>query len=177
MTELNEKLEKTLAATSQKLGSVRTGRANPELLSRIMVDCYGSSVPLNQVAGINIQEGNTFILSVFDAGNLDACEKAIQKSDLGLNPQREGTTIRMRLPILTEERRKELQKVIKQLGEESKISLRNIRRDFIDQAKKDDSLSKDDLKREQDNVQSAIDDYSKKIDALCDLKDKEIMTI
>ena len=177
MSDLIEKLDKTLSATEHKLGSVRTGRANPELLSRIMVDCYGSSVPLNQVASVNVQEGTTFILNVFDGNNVDACEKAIQKSDLGLNPQREGSVIRMRLPLLTEDRRKELQKIVGQLGEEAKVSLRNVRRDFMEQIKQDESLSKDDQKREQDNVQSSIDDYSKKIDALCELKNKEIMTI
>lgn len=177
MSDLNDKLEKTLVAANHKLGSIRTGRANPELLSRIMVNCYGSSVPLNQVASITVQEGTMFVLSVFDGSNVDACEKAIQKSDLGLNPQREGSTIRMRLPMLTEDRRKELQKIVRQLGEEMKVALRNIRRDFMDALKKDESLSKDDLKIEQDLVEEAVTSYSKKIDTLCEQKTKEIMTI
>ncbi len=176
MNTITEHISKTIESTKTKLQTVRTGRANPDLLSRIVVEYYGSQVPINQVANITASEGNTLLVNVFDQNAVQSTEKALQQSDLGLNPQTEGSLIRLRLPDLTEDRRQELVKIVKQQVEEGKVSLRNIRRDHLDKLKNGD-LSEDDQKREQDNIQSAIDDASKDLDALGKAKEAEIMTI
>ena len=172
-----DRLKKTVESTEQKLASIRTGRANPDLLSRIMVDCYGSQVPIQQLASISAQDGNMLLLNVFDRGSLESVAKAIQRSDLGLTPQTDGNVIRLRLPELTEQRRLELVKVVKQQGEEGKVAIRNIRRDAIDGIKKDEELSDDEKKREQNGIQKKVDEYSLEIDKLCDEKEKEILQI
>ena len=176
MQELEEKLNRTIESTKTKLSSIRTGRANPDLLSRILVDYYGSSVPLQQVANVSVIEGNTFVLNIFDQGAVQSVEKAILQSDLGLNPQTDGAVIRLRLPDLTEERRKELTKLVKQQCEEGKIALRNIRREYLDKIKQD-NLSEDELKSQQDGAQKTIDKFTQQIDSLSSEKEQEILTI
>jgi len=177
MEDLENKFQKTIESTKSKFSSIRTGRANPSLLSSIHVDYYGSMVPLQQVASISIAEGNTFLINVFDPQAIQNVEKSIQKSDLNLNPHIEGNIIRLKLPDLTEDRRKELVKVVKGISEESKVSLRNLRRDFLDQIKKDDQSTEDSVKGQQNKVQDLIEDYNKKIDELVSEKEAEIMQV
>jgi ribosome recycling factor len=176
MSTFTEHISKTIESTKTKLQTVRTGRANPDLLSRVSVGYYGSQVPINQVANITASEGNMLLVNVFDQNAVQATEKALQQSDLGLNPQIEGSLIRLRLPDLTEDRRQDLVKIVKQQIEEGKVSLRNIRRDHLDKLKNGE-LSEDDQKREQANIQSAIDAASKDLDNLGKAKESEIMTI
>ncbi len=177
MSVFEERLSKSLDNLKSKFSSVRTGRANPDLLSSIVVEYYGANMPIQQLASISVSDGNTLVLNVFDAGAIIAVEKAIQSSDLGLNPNTDGTIIRLRLPDLTEERRNELVKYVKKLAEEAKVSLRNIRRDELDMIKKDDDLSDDDKKRSSDNVQKVLDQFILKIDDLVKDKETEITTI
>ena len=176
MQDFKEKLNKTIDSTKSKFSTIRTGRANPDLLSRIQVEYYGSKVPINQVANISVAEGNTLVVNIFDQGAVQSVEKAIQKSDLGITPQTDGNVIRLRLPDLNEERRKELTKVVRQQCEEGKIALRNIRRDYFDFLKNDD-LSEDMLKSSQDSAQKLIDDYTKKLDDITSEKEAEILTV
>ena len=177
MSDYHQRLEKTVDNLKQKLGSVRTGRANPELLSFVSVDYYGSKVPINQLSSISASEGNTLILNIFDNNAVGPVEKAIMTSDLGLTPRTEGSIIRLKLPDLTEERRLELIKYVKKLGEEAKVSLRNIRRDEIDRIKKSSDHSDDDKKRLTGSIQKKLDDFTATIDALLTDKEAEIKQI
>jgi len=177
MSELNDRLNKTLDNLKTKFMSIRTGRANPDLLSSIKVDYYGATLPIQQLASVSVSDGNTLVVNVFDAGAVSAVEKAIMSSDLGLNPQTDGTIVRLRLPDLTEERRNELVKYVKKLSEEGKVALRNIRRDEMDAIKKQDDLSDDDKKRESDSIQKILDQFIVKVDDLVKDKETEIRTI
>ena len=175
-----DRLKKTVESTEQKLASIRTGRANPDLLSRIMVDCYGSQVPIQQLASISAQDGNMLLLNVFDRGSLESVAKAIQRSDLGLTPQTDGNVIRLRLPELTEQRRLELVKVVKQQGEEGKVAIRNIRRDANSDFKsllKDKEISEDEARQAEDEIQKITDSFVKQVDALLADKEAELMEI
>lgn len=176
MNNLKQKMDKSLEVTKGKLSSIRTGRANPELLNRIQVECYGSKMPLNQLASISVSEGHTFIINVFDMQSLESIEKAILSSDLGINPQSEGNVIRIRLPELTRERRQSLVKVLQKESEEAKVSLRNIRRDYLNTLKRDDEFNQEDLKGEQQSVQKVLDQYIEEIEKLCKEKENEILS-
>ena len=164
MSDTNKRMQKSLDNLVSKFMTIRTGRANPELLDSIKVDYYGSALPIKQLGSVSVSDGNTLVINVFDGGAVQAVEKAVLTSDLGLNPQTEGSTIRLRLPDLTQDRRDELFKYTKKLAEEGKVSLRNIRRDAMDQLKKQDDLSDDQKKRETDQVQQVLDQYSIKVD-------------
>ena len=177
MSAFNQRLQKSLDNLKDKFLTVRTGRANPNLLSSVVVDYYGATVPISQMASISASEGNMLVLNIFDRAAVSAVEKSIMASDLGLNPQTDGTIIRLRLPDLTEARREELVKYIRKLSEEAKVSLRNIRRDEIDAIKKDDDFSEDDKKRESEGVQKTLDQFIKRIDDLVKDKEAEIRTI
>ena len=177
MQEREDRLSKTIDNLESKFLSVRTGRANPDLLSSVKVDYYGSLVPLQQLGSVSVSDGNTLMVNVYDNNAVALVEKAIFSSDLGLNPQTDGSIVRMRLPDLTQERREELVKYVKKLSEEAKVALRNIRRDEMDTIKKDDSLSDDDKKRESDSVQKQLDVYIKKVDDLVKVKEEEILKI
>ncbi|NQY74132.1 MAG: ribosome recycling factor [Candidatus Margulisbacteria bacterium] len=173
-------MKKTLENVHSNFQTIRTGRANPDLLSRIQVSCYGSMVPLQQVASVSVPEPMMFVLNVFDPQAVREVEKAIMNSDLGLNPQTEGAIIRLRLPDLTEERRKELVKLVGKFSEEGKISLRNIRRDILENLKtqeKNKDISEDDLTREQQSVQKLIDEFTAQIDKNTQEKEAEILQI
>lgn len=170
-------MQKTIESLKNRFASIRTGRASTDLVSHIKAEYYGSVLPLQQLATVSLQGPRTLLLSVFDANAVKAVEKAIMTSDLGHNPQTEGTMIRLNLPDLTEERRKELVKHIRSLVEESKISLRNIRRDHLEQFKKIDDPSDDEVKGEQNKVQKVIDSYSRKIDETFAAKEKDIMAV
>ena len=156
MQEFETRLKKTVDVIKEKFGSVRTGRADPNLLNTVVVDYYGSQVPIQQLGAISVVEGNTFVVNVYDHSSVSAIEKAIQISNLGLTPNIDGGVIRMKLPDLTEERREELVKVARKMAEEGKVSLRNIRRDSLDQIK-NDGHSEDEEKQANDEIQKLTD--------------------
>tara|TARA_Y100001935_G_C17291900_1_gene503858 strand:- start:1511 stop:2044 length:534 start_codon:yes stop_codon:yes gene_type:complete len=177
MQSFEERLNKTLDNVKSKFVSIRTGRANPDLLSSVVVQYYGATVPLQQLGSVSVSDGNTLVVNIFDAGAISSVEKAIMSSDLGLNPQTDGSIIRLRLPDLTEDRRNELVKYVKKLSEEGKVSLRNIRRDELDAIKKQDDLSDDEKKRASESIQKLLDQYIVKVDDLVKQKEDEIRTI
>ena len=175
-----EKMEKTLSNLNEEFSVIRAGRANPALVSRIMVDYYGVPTPMQQVANISVPEARLIQVQPWDRSMLKAVEKAIQKSDLGINPNNDGTIIRLVFPELTEDRRKELAKDIKKKGEEAKVAIRNIRRDANDKikkAEKDGEYTEDDSKATSEDLQKSTDKYIKKIDEAVEAKTKEVMTV
>ncbi len=177
MQEVRARMEKTLEALKGNFAGVRTGRANPALLEKIQIDAYGQKMPIKQVGSINVLEGRTLSVTPFDKSNLQAIEKAISLSGLGVTPKNEGGHIIVIIPELNEERRRELEKVVKGMAEESKVAVRNIRRDAIDAAKKSEEYSEDQVKGYQTKVQELTDEYNKKIDDLLRNKEKEIREI
>lgn len=180
MKDLEERMDKTIVALKHQFATVRTGRANPEILARVHVEYYGAMTPLQQVAHVSVPEPMVLMLNVFDRNAIKDVEKAILKSDLNLNPQVDGNIIRLRLPELTEDRRNEFVKNIKKYAEESKVALRNIRRDFLEKVKhqeKEKEVSEDDAKRKHELVQKEIDKYIEKIDGLTRDKEHEIIKI
>ena len=175
-----EKMQKSLANLEEEFAGIRAGRANPHVLDKLRVDYYGSPTPLRQVAQVNVEDARTLKLSVFDRNAIKAVEKAIQQSDLGLNPVVAGVEIRVPLPPLTEERRKDLVKVVKGEVEQAKVEIRNIRRDANDKIKalqKDKQISEDEQRSGEEKIQKATDAAIKKADELLDAKQKELMEI
>lgn len=175
-----ERMQKTIAVLKSELGGLRAGRANPQLLDRILVDYYGTPTPIQQLGNISTPEPRMLLISVWDNKAIPAIEKAIQKSDLGINPANDGKVIRLLFPELNEERRKELVKVVKKKGEESKIAIRAIRRDANEQIKKEEKdkvLTEDDRKELDDKVQKLTDDLIKEIDTILAAKEKEILSV
>lgn len=178
--ECEEKMKKTLSVLEKDLGKVRAGRASPALLEGIRIDYYGTPTPIQQLASISIPESRTIVIQPWDRSVLGEIEKAILRSDLGLTPQNDGKVIRLVLPRLSEERRRELVKLVKKMGEESKVALRNIRRDVIEELRrmeKEKQLSKDDLKRYEGEVQKLTDRYVEKVDKMVAEKEKEILEV
>ncbi len=178
--ELKDNMEKGIAALEKSFSKVRTGRASIALLDGIRVEYYGTQTPLNQVATLSVPESRLIVISPWDSSVIGLIEKAIQKSDLGLMPSNDGKVIRLSIPPLTEERRKELVKVVKKMSEESKVNIRNIRRDANEQLKdlkKDNTLSEDELFRHQEEVQKVTNKYIEKVDQVLATKEKEIMEI
>ena len=176
----NQKMDKTFDVFIKELTSLRTGRANSNMLDLIKVDVYGQKMPINQLGSITTPEARTINIQVWDLNNVKLIDAAIQKSELGLNPQIDGQLIRLPVPNLSEERRNELKKVIKTTGEKCKVSIRNIRREANDQLKsllKSKEISEDDEKKYEKIIQAFTDDHIKKIDEKVDIKEKEIMTI
>ena len=174
------KMSKTLDKFSKDLSTLSTGRANSNMLDLIRVDVYGQKMPINQIGTITAPEPRVINIQVWDLNNVNLIDTAIKKSDLGLNPQIDGQLIRLPIPDLSEERRNELAKMIKSMGEQCKISIRNIRRDANDELKKllkEKSISEDTEKKEEKNIQSLTDENIKKIDEKILAKEKEIMTI
>jgi ribosome recycling factor len=173
-------MEKTIEALKKDFGKVRTGRASTTLLDDVSVDYYGTPTPLNQVGTMAVPEARLITIQPWEKKLIPEIEKAILKSDLGLNPDSDGQIIRIVIPPLTEERRKEMGKLIKRMGEDSKIALRNLRRDGNERLKKmekNKELSKDDLKKGEKEVQDVTDSFVKKVDDLVAAKEKEIMEI
>ncbi len=180
LDELKDNMEEGIESFGKSLNKVRTGRASLSLLDGIKVDYYGTPTPINQVATLSTPESRLILISPWDKNAIGYIEKAIQKSDLGLMPSNDGNVIRIAIPPLTEESRKEIVKVVKKMAEESRIRLRNVRRDANNQfktLKKDSEISEDDLYTYQDEVQKVTDEYIKKIDASFAAKEKEIMEI
>jgi ribosome recycling factor len=177
---LTDKMEATIEVFKKEIASIRTGRASLALLDGITVDYYGNQMPLNQVATLSVPEPRLITIQPWEQKIIPEIEKAIMKSDLGLTPTNDGKTIRLAIPPLTEERRKELVKVVKKRAEESRVALRNIRRDVLDEIKKlqkEKNLSEDEVKRWNEEVQKITDTYIKKVDELLSHKEKEIMEV
>tara|TARA_B110001452_G_scaffold217881_1_gene189521 strand:- start:18 stop:569 length:552 start_codon:yes stop_codon:yes gene_type:complete len=176
----NQKMDKTIEVFSKELGSLRTGRANAGMLDLVRVDVYGQLMPINQVASITTPESRMINIQVWDLNNVALIDSAIKKSELGLNPQIDGQLIRLPVPDLSEERRTEMKKVIKSMGEKCKVSIRNIRREANDELKKllkSKDISEDDEKKFEKIVQTFTDNHIKTIDEKVVVKEKEIMTI
>ncbi|HHV61542.1 MAG TPA: ribosome recycling factor [Firmicutes bacterium] len=175
-----ERMKGVIEATKKEFSAIRTGRANPALLDRITVECYGSNLPINQVATISAPEPRLLIIQPWDKTVLGQIEKALLKSNLGLTPTSDGSVIRLTLPQLTEERRRELVRIAKKQAEDMRVTVRNLRREANEQLKameKDGQISEDELKRSQDEVQKLTDRYISEIDALLSAKEKEIMEV
>jgi ribosome recycling factor len=180
LKETEGHMKGTIEATKHEFQGVRTGRANPGLLDRVMVEYYGTPTPVNQIASISTPDSRMLLVQPWDKTILGAVEKAILKADLGLNPINDGNAIRLPIPQLTEERRKELVKLVKKEAEEKKIIIRNLRRDANDKAKaleKDGKVSEDESKNGLEDIQKLTDKYIHEIDKLVELKDKEIMEV
>ncbi len=178
--DAKSKMEKAVESLRQDLNSLRAGRANPTILDGVKVDYYGTKTPLNQLANISAPEARMILIQPYDKSAIENIEKAILQSDLGLNPNNDGSVVRLTIPELTEERREELVKLVKQKGEESKVAIRNIRRDANDALKskeKAKELSEDDLKREQDNIQKLTDEKVNEVEEVLKAKNEEITSI
>ena len=176
----NQKMDKTIEVFTKELTSLRTGRANASMLDLVKVDVYGQAMPLNQVASITTPDARMINIQIWDLNNVSLVDSAIKKSELGLNPQIDGQLIRLPVPDLNEERRTEIKKLIKSMGEKCKISIRNIRREANDDLKnlvKDKEISEDDEKINEKIVQTSTDEHIKTIDTKVETKEKEIMTI
>ncbi|MCL5289797.1 MAG: ribosome recycling factor [Eubacteriales bacterium] len=178
--EAENNMKKSIDLLKKDFASMRAGRATPALLDKIMVNYYGTPTPVNQLANISVPEARLLVIQPWDKSSLSEIERAIMKSDLGITPASDGTVIRLNIPQLTQERRKELVKSIKKKTEECRVAVRNVRRDVNDQLKslqKDGKTSEDDLKRGQDEVQKLTDRYIKEIDNLLSVKEQEIMQV
>ncbi len=180
LKDVEDKMAKCVDATRSEFASIRTGRATPALLDRLHVEAYGNSVPLKQVAGVSVPDSRTIVISAWDKGVVGDIRKAIEKSDLGLTPNVDGQSIRLTIPSLNEERRKDLVKVIKKKAEDGKIAVRNVRHKAHDDLKaeqKNGEITEDDNKRSQDALQKLTDRFTKEIDTLVASKEKEVMEV
>lgn len=180
ISETRERMQKSLESFETNISSVRTGRANPALLNRVQVDYYGSSMPLPQIAGITSPDARTLVISPFDKSANAAIEKAILESDLGFNPNNQGDSIFITVPALNDERRRDLVKTVHQMAEESKVAVRNIRRDANDELKmmqKEGDLSEDDLRRGETEVQKLTDEFSQRVDERARTKESDILAV
>ena len=174
------KMQKTIGVLESDYAAIRAGRANPAVLDKITVDYYGAATPINQMAAVSVTEARTLTIQPWDVSVVRAIEKAIQASDLGINPQSDGKVIRLIFPPLTEERRKDIVKEVSKTAEEAKVAIRAIRRDAIDKLKamkKESTITEDDLKQAEKKMQDLTDKYVKKIDGIAAEKDKEIMEL
>ncbi|MEA4901487.1 ribosome recycling factor [Desulfitobacterium sp.] len=180
LKDAEERMHKGVESLRREYTVIRAGRATPSLLDRVMVEYYGTPTPINQLANISVPEPRMLVLQPWDRSVLPAVEKAIMKSDLGLNPSSDGNVIRLIIPQLTAERRNELVKTVKKKAEDARVVIRNIRRDVNDQIKKlekDHTASEDDAKRAQEDVQKMTDKFIKEIDRIMDTKEQEIMEV
>jgi len=177
---IEDKMNKAVEHLKDELANIRAGRANPAILNKVMVDYYGTPTPLNQVGSISVPEARQILVTPWDKSMLGSVERAIQKADIGINPLNDGNSIRLTFPELNAQRRKELVKECKSLGEESKVAIRNIRRDFIDKAKseqKSGEITEDELKVVEEKIQKITDKFVENIDSTISSKEKEIMEI
>lgn len=175
--ETEEKMQKALEALGREFSTIRSGRAAPTLVEKLIVEAYGQDMLLNQLASISVPEARLMVIQPFDKNNLSPIERAIHKSDIGINPNNDGIVIRLAFPPLTEERRKDLVKVIKRRAEECRVSLRNIRREAMDELKRAEGLPEDDVKRAQDEIQKLTDKYSEEVNKSFGVKEQEIMEV
>lgn len=175
-----ERMNRRIDHLNNEYSAIRAGRANPAVLDKVTVDYYGAPTPINQLAAVSVTEARTLMIQPWDVSVLTPIERAIQMSDVGINPQNDGKALRMVFPPLTEERRKELVKDVKELAEEAKVGIRNVRRDAVDKfkaMKKNSEITEDDLKQAEKKTQDLTDKFVKEIDAIADKKQKEIMSI
>ncbi len=180
LSEVESHMKKAIEAAQRSFNTIRTGRANPSLLDRVMVDYYGAETPLKQLANINTPDATTITIQPYDRSSLSMLEKAINMSDLGLTPNNDGSVIRLNIPPLTSERRKELVKLAGKLAEEQKVSIRNIRRDAVESVRKQErnrEISEDEARDLLDKIQKLTDKYIAKIDEILAIKEKDITTI
>ncbi len=180
MKKFNERMGKTISILKEDLNTVRAGRANAAILDKVNVDYYGSPTPLRNLANISVPDPRTILITPFDPSSISGIDKAIQEANLGLNPSTDGKNIRLIVPQLTEERRKELTKTTKKMGEEAKVAVRNLRRDTNEAVKKlekNAEITEDDLKKALDDIQKATDLHTKQIDEMIQKKDKDIMEV
>lgn len=176
----NEKFDKAIDHFKQELGGLRTGRANPALVENVMVESYGSKMPLTHVASVSIPDAKTIAIQPWDKGNIGPIEKAIQAANIGLNPVNDGMLIRLSIPSMTEERRKEMVKLLGQISEKAKIAIRNVREEIIKEFKKqqeEENLTEDDLSGMKKDLQEVVDKYNEQVKEITASKEKEIMTI
>lgn len=180
LRDAEQKMKGAVSFTREELASIRTGRANPKLLDRVMVNYYGTHVPLNQLASFSVPEPRMLVVQPFDRSAMSAMEKAIMSSDLGLTPSNDGNVIRLAFPELTQERRRDLTRVAKERGEEGRISVRNIRRhakETLERLERDHSISEDDLRRAEKELQRLTDQYVAQIDGILEHKEKELLEV
>lgn len=180
LDDADERMDKAVAHARQEFSTIRTGRAAPALVERIQVEAYGEELPLQQLASFTVPEARQLLITPFDKGNLAAIEKAIQHSDLGLNPSNDGNAIRLVFPPLTEERRRDLVKVVKQMAEDGKIALRNARRDArkdLENAEKDGDMSADDLQRAEKDLDKRTHAHEAEIDKALEQKEAELLEV
>tara|TARA_Y100000590_G_C15718495_1_gene1012727 strand:- start:2313 stop:2861 length:549 start_codon:yes stop_codon:yes gene_type:complete len=180
LNDLNKKMDSSISYFEKELSTLRTSRANPSILDNILVDAYGSKTPINQLGNISIPDSSTITIQVWDTNLLKNIETAITESSLGINPQSDGSLIRLPIPKLSEERRQELSKVASQFSESSKVSIRNIRREAIDSEKnkkKENQISEDELKKNSSKIQEITDEYINKIDLIFENKKKDILKV
>ncbi len=178
--EFETRMKKSIAAYSDNLATIRAGRANPEILARVSAEYYGAMTPISQMAEIRAADARTLVISPYDPTSLKAIERAILTSDVGITPQNDGKLIRLSIPQLNEERRRELKKQVEKLGEEAKVAVRNIRRDAMDRAKaqkKSSELTEDEEKQAEKDIQTLTDKYIKEVDRVTEGKVKEIMSV
>ena len=178
--DFEAKMKKTIASYTENLSTIRAGRANPDVLKKVSVDYYGSPTPIASIAEIKVADARTIVITAWDKSAMKGIEKAILTSDIGINPQNDGTCIRLLFPPTTEERRRELSKQISKMGEDSKVAIRNIRRDANDKIKamkKDSEMTEDEAKQSDKLIQDLTDKYIKEIDTITASKTKEIMEI
>lgn len=179
-SKIEEKMKKTIEALQTSYSEIRAGRANPAILNKVKIDYYGVPTPISQVAGISVPEARLIVIQPWDASVLKEIEKAILTSDIGINPNNDGKVIRLSFPELNEERRKEIVKDVKKLAEESKVAIRNARRDGIDEYKalqKDNAISEDELRGAEDDIQKLTDKYVAEIEKVAETKEKEVMSV
>jgi len=177
---IEEKMQKTIKVLRDELTGVRAGRANPAILDKLTVDYYGVPTPINQLASISVPEARVIMIQPWEASMVKEIEKEIQKSDIGINPNSDGKVIRLIFPMLTEERRKELTKIVKKYGEDAKVAIRSIRRDALEQMKalkKEGELTEDDLKAAEKDIQNMTDKYIGEIDKIVEQKEEEILEV
>ena len=172
-----EKMEKAVAQLQKEFGSIRSGRANPGILDKVLVEYYGAPTPLRQMSQVSVQDGTTLVITPYDKTIMKEIEKAIIKAEIGITPNSDGICIRLPFPPLTEDRRREIAKDVKKLGEDAKVAIRNIRRDMTDVLKKVENLPEDMVKDNQDKIQKLTDKYTANIDSAVAVKEKEVMTV
>ncbi len=180
LAEIKDRMQKTVEATQRSFNTIRTGRASTSLLDRVMVDYYGAETPLKSLASISTPDATTIMIQPYDRSSMGQIEKAISMSDIGLTPNNDGELIRLNIPPLTRERRKELVKMAGKLAEEGKVGIRNIRRDAIDEVRKEEKngdISEDESRDIQDEIQTVTDIFNKKIDELLAVKEQDITTV
>ncbi len=177
ITSSEEKMDKIIDHLNSELNQIRTGMANAKMLDRVEVDYYGSPTPVNQIAGITIQEGRTLVIKPYDPSSLKEIEKACNKANLGMTPLNDGTVIRLQVPELTGDVRKEMTKKVSKIAEECKVQVRNIRRDANDAVKKDKTMDEDTQKDAKEEIQKLTDKFIKKIDEIADKKEAEVLKV